>query len=341
MEKRLTLFLEWTHYKVYETKLNLNEKPLLSWFKDVVRFYSEYLSQYAIYLENVMELRSSTINNYLFDIVAAAKWFAYLKAIRDEDGNAIEINLRPFEYVLKLVSKQHRKQRKREMNQNDLAELVACRRLPENGIQPLIECVLDDCLLNHEMFSNKFRDVTPFVNKDFYEKYISLMYASLYVFSAQGRVGGIQSLKYEQADDLLHNGFVMSKNFKSKSSWMYQPVTISPLSKRLVHFYITRVRPKVTQESGTQGALWLDWNGNPETDIGAIVTRYFRRKLELHITTTAIRSLVETNAQEFFERGDITLGERESISHINGCSLNTECSLDSPECIDARKRKYE
>jgi hypothetical protein len=66
--------------------------------------------------------------------------------------------------------------------------------------------------------------------------------------------------------------------------------------------------------------LWLTWDGYREEDIGRIITSYFKRKLGLHITTTAIRSLVATESQVHLDCGTITLAEKEAIGNISGHS---------------------
>jgi hypothetical protein len=69
-----------------------------------------------------------------------------------------------------------------------------------------------------------------------------------------------------------------------------------------------------------QDPLWLNWNGTREKGIGRKVQRFYIRTLGLDVTTTRIRSLLETVATELHERGDISLGAKNAVANCNGHS---------------------
>jgi hypothetical protein len=50
------------------------------------------------------------------------------------------------------------------------------------------------------------------------------------------------------------------------------------------------------------------------------VTSFFEDKNDLHMTSTAIRGLMETSAEEALHKGEITASQRASVSSINGHS---------------------
>ena len=66
--------------------------------------------------------------------------------------------------------------------------------------------------------------------------------------------------------------------------------------------------------------LFLNFEGKQEDEIGRLVNRYFKRKLHLHITTTAIRSLVSTNAHDLKAEGIISESTLNAVNNINGHS---------------------
>lgn len=313
LENHVLEFLFWMHSHVYEQTLDLITTDIVSWFIDVVQHHYDSLSDYSMYLETVKDYQSGSIVNILCDIIAVAKWISHFKPLKDVNGNSIEIKMGPFEFVLKAIAKHSKRKRSSAAKLYDFEAAVEARRFPREGLKTLIQCVVDDIQVHEETAIS-----SNFFNKTMYEDYVSLMYSALYVLSAQGRVGGMQSLQMKHADALLQNGYVLAKDFKTNSKWTYQPVTISLQSGKLVRRYITEYRQKISAIESPNDPLWVDWKGNPETDIGRLVTRYFRKKLDLHITTTAIRSLVETQAQDLFEQGIISLADRESVSHING-----------------------
>ena len=57
--------------------------------------------------------------------------------------------------------------------------------------------------------------------------------------------------------------------------------------------------------------------------VGAYVTSFFHDTLEIHLTPTALRSLVETTAQEAYDENRISRKQREAIMDMNGHSSQT------------------
>ena len=75
--------------------------------------------------------------------------------------------------------------------------------------------------------------------------------------------------------------------------------------------------------SRDDSALFVNSAGEKDTNIGRSVTYFFERTLNLHITTTAIRSLIETNAEDALQSNRITTKDRIAISNMNGHSSQT------------------
>jgi hypothetical protein len=48
------------------------------------------------------------------------------------------------------------------------------------------------------------------------------------------------------------------------------------------------------------------------------ITKYYKRKLDLHITTTSIRSLVGTQSKDLVDSGLISEAERTSVDNVSG-----------------------
>jgi hypothetical protein len=133
---------------------------------------------------------------------------------------------------------------------------------------------------------------------------------------------GIDDLKLSSADELIGQGHSMSTKFKTAATYGYQPVTLSNISLELFQIYMGTLRPHASQGrwNQQQDPLWLNWKGDREKGIGRKVQRFYVRTLGLDVTTTRIRSLLETVANDLHERGDITLGAKHSIANINGHS---------------------
>jgi hypothetical protein len=320
MKKRMILFLSWAYSQINHDPIELSQINMVSWMLEVAQFHHNLISPYASHLELVQGFKGGTIINTLQDIVSVVNWLAHIQPIKNDDGSSLVIDVHSFEYILRLACKQYRKKKRKERSEHDMETSVANRRMPKGGIQVLIDCILDDHKNMEDIISKR-----GYLSKEEYDHLMGMLFASMYVMATQGRVGGVKSLQYGQSDELLQHGFVFSKDFKTKGTWIYQPVMISKFSSRLLRHYVTYIRPMITKEEipNAHDPLWIDWNGNQDVDVGEFVTRYFRKQLNLHITTTSIRSMVETQAQQLRDNGVISEAQRESICHINGHSLQT------------------
>ena len=133
---------------------------------------------------------------------------------------------------------------------------------------------------------------------------------------------GIDDLKFSSADELIGQGHAMSTKFKTASTYGFQPVTMSTTSLELFLIYFDILRPSVSQGrcNDPQDPLWINWKGGRENNIGRKVQRFYIHTLGLDVTTTRIRSLVETVAHDLYASGEITLGEKQSTAKVNGHS---------------------
>jgi hypothetical protein len=133
-------------------------------------------------------------------------------------------------------------------------------------------------------------------------------------------------MKLSQVGSLINNGVAMSSKFKTYSKYLLQPVTLSEISKNLLLIYLKVLRPVAATKmkiKSMEEPLWITFNGGSEIDVGKLVSNYFKRKLNISITTTNIRSLVETETETLFRNGMISKSERSAISLINGHTSQT------------------
>lgn len=185
--------------------------------------------------------------------------------------------------------------------------------MPCNGLPDLQQAVLDKLDWALSMREND-------IDKESYMLFMGVMYSALYVFSAQGRISGVMDINYGQARNLLLEGYSTTDQFKTNQRWGLQPVTLSSVTGPLLRHYLNYIRPRVCKEDlpSDHTPLWLRYSGRPEEQIGTCVTAFFTRVLALHITTTAIRSLVETSMSDLHDKGIITGQQLLSVQAING-----------------------
>jgi hypothetical protein len=182
--------------------------------------------------------------------------------------------LKPVEYVLANICKCEKKRLKIQNSENnDIETMIENRQLPAGGLKELQQYVLKDLQWvkswTEALIESTERKHTNCVGKDEYYRFMQILYASLYVYSPQGRISGIESMKLRQVDEMLQNGCALSTKFKTNSTFGYQPVTTSKLSRKLLQIYITYLRPR-SKIRGDE-PLFLHYNGSPATRIGAKV----------------------------------------------------------------------
>ena len=150
----------------------------------------------------------------------------------------------------------------------------------------------------------------------------------MYTFSVNGRLGGIANAKYGQRDELLTSGHAMTSLFKTSSSYSYQPIVVDyEVARRLLQIYIDCVRPteRFIQLQDWNSPLWINYNGSALNShaIGTLLKRFFIRECQLQLNSTVLRGLMESYAQELFDRGEISEATRRSVATINGHSEAT------------------
>jgi hypothetical protein len=130
-------------------------------------------------------------------------------------------------------------------------------------------------------------------------------------------------MKLSQVDKLLTESVAVSKEFKTHSTFGYQPVIASRLFKELLEIYISHFRPVAAannegEDMSVPGApLFLKFSGKRENNVSRRITRYFERKLRLHITATMIRAVMETTGHDMMVAGKITPEIRKAVSQVN------------------------
>ena len=135
------------------------------------------------------------------------------------------------------------------------------------------------------------------VSESSYNKVLQLFFASLYVFSAQGRINAIHLLDYEDGVELYTRNQLMSEYFKTKRKFGFQPIIIASISIKLFRFYWEVLRPMISQQlCAPKDPLWLTFGGERFKNIGSKIKIFFLNNLQINTTTTKLRSLIDTVA---------------------------------------------
>lgn len=164
------------------------------------------------------------------------------------------------------------------------------QRIPVGGLCALYRAVADAWV--PPIVPQNATDLTRYQ----FDSHAGRMFAGFYVTAPQGRIGGICALMVDDAHELLTENLALSTAFKTNSAFGFQPVIMSSLSRQMVEVYM-EMRQRIVERTGTTvKALFLTYDGLADESIGRRVTAFFKDKLNLHITTTTIRSMVETSA---------------------------------------------
>ncbi len=209
--------LLWCHYELKGCEVDLQKQSIVDWLKEFISGHYSIINEYAMYLEKVKYFSPSTICNHLYDLVSVAQWVVYFNT---SSSNLPDIDISGFKIVIAAIKKNYSRQQKFLRTDNDVVECIKKRRFPQNGLKDLMECVESELKWVRVFFKN---DWATRINEPIYKRIISILFASLYVFSPQGRKGGLESLKYSDGEVMLQQGHVNSKKFKTRSTYGYQP----------------------------------------------------------------------------------------------------------------------
>lgn len=281
---RLADLLVWTFAKHHGQLLT--EANAMQWMKEFITKRFKLIGPYVEYLQRDRERTPATILHNLNDIKKGVIWFLSFRQDDHEDEDDDLAIQRPdvdaLFHIIKSISRQLGKQLRRDRSsdmKNTLSGIVFQRHLPTSGLKGLVANLREQMnWLTPFMEKTKSNECVTLLDKEIYDLYMQTLYASLYVFSPQGRVGGIADLTCNQGMEMLKYGYTQSNAFKTCGTYGYQPVLIADIASSLLEHYVYYLRPKV---SGVEtittptSPLWIKFNGKrcKNYDISHNVTR--------------------------------------------------------------------
>ena len=308
---RIQDFLVFLHSKLSTPEISVVEM-LTDFLRDGIEKYDEYMLQ----LKNLQQLSPYNLRNYAKDIIKFLEWFVVIKK---KNKNAKVKKVRPHHWELflkmtKQIMKSIKKEIRTKQSEHCVEAMIERNEWPPGGLLELQNAIRNDMYWVRNMAQ---ANEGP-TNKTVYNKYMNLLSASIYCFSCQGRVGGIEDLKFYQGKELLEEGVVLTSKFKTNAKFGYQPVTLpgDKVSTFLLHFYLTNVRPMSLQ--GRDDPLFINFNGTGKYNIAKGLSNFFALSLGLKITSTRIRSIVETCFEDLLDDGTISKVQRHAIQNVNG-----------------------
>jgi len=190
--------------------------------------------------------------------------------------------------------------------------------MPEGGLQALQATVLTDLA-----WAKRLPTDICLVENETFRRLVSFIVSGMYVLAPQGRIEAFTTLTLlsTQQQLLLPGGCALSNTFKTYEKYGYQPITLPPELHPALTVYI-ELRRCIGTVSDT---LFVDYGGRPysSTKLGGLVTQYFRFSMNLHLTTTLIRSLWEIMSDKALKAAVISPAQRAAVMNINGHSSQT------------------
>lgn len=307
--KLMARFLLWTHANIKSTPLQTTD--VVSWCRSIITDDFKILLDYSRHMETGLGFAPGTIKIHIMIILNSLQWFIFAAPRIHRMHMEALASIRQ---VAKVVYNMQLKRAKILRAHRTMVGQVLSRRMPAGGLQQLQEAVNTRVPWAESL-------VGELLNKSMYKLFMSTLFAALYVYSVQGRLGGVASMKLRQGRELIIGGFSNSTEFKTAQKYKYQPVTMNEVALLLFTLYMEHFRPQVQKGvAQDKDPLWLNFAGEEEGDIGRLVTAFFKDTIHLHITTTAIRTLVETTVHSLHLQGLITADEKAAVHSINGHS---------------------
>lgn len=313
--QRCALFIVWSYHAKHLVQITVTVESVTSWFVDIMLENYGLLMHFGEYLIHQKRFQPSTVRSYTSDIEQCFVWGTLFAPPSMKQPLHACAGIRA---VADIVRANQAGQHRSSQSHRTWDEAVQQRKVPAGGLPALQGAVVAELPWARSIRRSEMDDTA-------YRRFMQLLIAAVYVFSANGRQSGVADVRCGQVEELLGKGYATSTKFKTNKKFGYQPITLSNTSMELVRLYVDVVRPQVCRSRLVQPTdhLWLTYKGEPDLHIGKQVTYFFIRTLEVSVTTTTIRSLVETTMDKRWKEGQITEAQKDAVQNINGHSSQT------------------
>ena len=317
--RHLAVALTWTFVKKFETEISNPTTQTLPWLVLLISVDFRLIVDFCEFMRTKKEVASSTVYNYLCSFSSAVKYFGHYcsKSLGENVSPLDSVDVAAVTDLLSRLQAAYKKNCKKGSIKSIQSEIYN-RHQPVGGIAELKSLANERgeafMLQNGPMSQHN-------VTQDVYKECLSLIFVHWYVFAPQGRLSGIADMRFGQFQDLVEVGHAVSENFKTRAFYFYQPIINVPEAFPYLHKYMV-FRQHVVRSSSVKASdfLFLDWKGNPIGDkVGTYFTSFWL-KYNLHITTTDMRSLMETEMAEKRASGTISTAHQNAVAKVSGHS---------------------
>lgn len=198
--KMAARFILYVHEETGQLYKSFNLFELLT---QVLDAHFKLIIKFANYLEQDKKMEASSIKNYLTEINALLEWFVYASPVHHSPLESMKLD--KVKHLLKKLRGPLNKKSKLARAKQTEKSRVASLRLPSGGFQEVVEMV-DKEVHAMNAWCNKVEIERREITKEEYLDFVRVLWTSMYIYSPQGRIGGIAKLKYSAMQDMLKQG---------------------------------------------------------------------------------------------------------------------------------------
>ena len=166
--------------------------------------------------------------------------------------------------------------------------------------------------------------------REAYEKFVEALVTGFYAFMFQGRIGAILYLSISDFNELMVTSAAVSTRFKrsAQNAHVYQPIILPREVKQDILFFYDRVRPLlrlsgISHDALLTGFLFPSWGDIESASSPNVIPSFTLRTMGVRLTSTNLRAVTETEAEQAWRDGRITEGQRSSVRSVNGHGSRT------------------
>ena len=161
----------------------------------------------------------------------------------------------------------------------------------------------------------------PELHETLYKNVLEVIICAFYCFSVQGRVGAFELFNMANYRELVAKTWTLSRHFKTQGTHIYQPILADPLTLELVVMYFEKIRPHICPPNtvaSEKDVFFLTYQGRPFSNIGRLITSFWREREDLSLTATTFRSLVTSDVNRRVDAGELGQTHIAAVAKING-----------------------
>jgi hypothetical protein len=161
--------------------------------------------------------------------------------------------------------------------------------------------------------------------REAYEMFVEALITGFYAFMFQGRIGAILKMLISDYNQLVVTSAAVSTQFKksAQNAHVYQPIILPRDVKQDLLFFYDRVRPLlrlsgISRDALLTGFLFPSWGNVESSSTPDVIPSFTQRTMGIRLTSTNLRAVMETEAEQAWRDGRITEGQRSSVRSVNG-----------------------